>query len=120
MSQTTTERNATSIMTQLHQLTREMMKKKDDADFLIKSVEDRQSLINEFEPMRSDLTEDEMNAMRTTIQEILEMDRSINAALENHRDTVKSQLKQSAGQQKILSYTNKALSSSGSYMDYKK
>jgi hypothetical protein len=121
----TEHKDAAAIVDEIYRVTVEMNGKLDDADFLIERVEARQVLIDEYErreksgePMFA--TESDGQRMLDTIKQIMELDKGINAALERLRDEVKAKLSSAQTNQKVLGYTNSAMSGTGSYMDIKK
>lgn len=114
-------RSKIEIMSQLHNLTKEMVDKKDDADFLIASVEKRQDLMTEYDQVVAMKLEDgsDADAIKRLVKDVIKMDQGIAVALTRHRDQSKQELSRSNNQQKVLSYTNQAMSTSGSYMDFR-
>lgn len=123
MSSAVSTRGRVEVITELYELTKEMERRKDDADFLIASVEKRQGLMDEYDLLRQntdDPGEEAKAEMGRMVKEVIGMDTAITAALEGHKKASKADLTASNRQQKVLGYVNQALSSSGSYMDYKK
>lgn len=124
MSESTDTRSKLAIIKELHALTKGMVARKNDADYLILSVEQRQDLMDEYDLLDNSGGEgespDDPAEIKRLIQEIIGMDSTISAALEQHKIESKSDLANSNTQQKILGYTNQAMSTSGSYMDYRK
>lgn len=121
-----TPRTKLAIMTELYKLTKMMVANQKDADFLILSVEKRQDLMDEcdafdlYHPDAATQTEADQLEFKRMLQEIIKFDATITEALKKHRTESKASLVTSTAQQKVLGYTNQAMSSSGSYMDYKK
>lgn len=118
-------RSRLMIMRELLALTKEMDARAADEDFLIGGVQKRQNLIEEYDSVREDgaippIEPGERAEIKKIAGEIVEMDARISEALQKHKAQAKSDLTQSNNQQKVLGYVNQALSSSGSYMDYKK
>lgn len=121
---TKTVRNRLDIIVELHKITKQMTDRSGDADFLMLSVDKRQTLMDEYDAMqqlRDDpTTYEEQTEIRRLVKDIIKMDNIIADALENHQKEAKAELVNSNKQQRVLGYTNQAMSASGSYMDYKK
>lgn len=117
-------RGRLQVMQELLIITKEMVRLRDDPEFLIQSVDKRQELIDEFEAMRaqdaSPLSDEDLAETKRLAQEIAGMDGVITAALEGHRNLAKEKLVANANHRKVVSYLNKTVSSSGNYMDFKK
>lgn len=116
-------RGRLEIMRELLAVTTEMIQKPDDVEFLLSSVDRRQALIEEFEleqKRNASLAPADLAEAKRLAQEVVALDKDIAVTLEAHRDTAKTDLTASNHHQRVLGYVNKALSSSGSYMDYKK
>lgn len=117
-------RSKLEIVTEMLELTRRMLEKREDADFLIESIDKRQEFMDEYDQLTvsagGDLTAKEQDEIKRMIQEIIILDKTVNSALNRHMIVSKDALANSNNQKKVLAYTNSALSSSGSYMDYKK
>ena len=113
--------SARELTEELLNLTRQMALKTDDVDFLLQGVDRRQALMDEFDKTTADDAECRKNAeLRRMVDEIISLDKVIGEALIGHREHTKQDVSASNQQKRILSYTNQAISSSGSYMDYKK
>lgn len=125
MSGAVKDRNGLEIITEMLALTREMSYKTDDADFLLASIERREQLMQEYDAVTSATLYAKEDAGRDKpeikhmIDEIIELDKTINASLLSMRNEAKQQVTSSNIQKKVLNYTNQAISSSGSYMDFK-
>lgn len=116
-------RSRPEIMRELLALTKDMANQRNDEDFLIASVDKRQALIDEFDRMEQEdsaLPDDMRDKIRAMASEAVALDRIIASALEDHYKRIKDNLTSNTQQQRLLNYTNHAMSSSGSYMDYKK
>lgn len=124
MSKPSVKRGRMRIITELYELTKEMEQRRDDADFLILSVEKRQDLMDEYDILRlqnsDELDERAEEELKRMVKEVIHMDAAIAAALEEHRRVSKKELAASNSQQKLMGYMSGAISASGSYMDYKK
>lgn len=119
------ERSGLAVMAEMLELTRKMAAS-GDADFLISSIDKRQSLIDEYEllkapgsPATAELERDKAEIGRIK-GEIVELDKKIDVSLKSMMSQTKAELENSVSNAKVLNYTNNAISSSGSYMDYKK
>lgn len=113
------------IMEELLDLTKEMLLKEEDEEFLIESVDKRQILMDEYDLVdaRDDIPElspQELQRISGIAQEIIKLDVQISNALERHKAKSKEELTASNSKQRILGYVNQALSASGSYMDFRK
>ena len=121
-----TPRTKLAIMTELHQLTKMMLDNREESDFLILSVEKRQDLMDEYDALelyqRGDAPQAEtgQSEIKGMVQEMIKWDVTITEALKKHKIQSKASLATNTVQQKIMGYTNQAMSASGSYMDYKK
>lgn len=119
-------RTKLAIITELHELTKMMFDNCEESDFLILSVEKRQDLMDEYDALdlyhrdQAAPTENEQKKIKELAQETIKLDSTINDALNKHKIASKESLATNTAKQKIMGYTNQALSSSGSYMDYKK
>lgn len=118
-------RGKLAIVADLFEITRRMTEQIENADFLIFSVEKRQDYINEFDMLGNNPVEEELSPQDEVeigkmIQEMIGMDVTLTKALEGHKTEAKAALATSNNQKKVLGYMNQAISSSGSYMDYKK
>lgn len=118
-------RSRMDILADLLELTRAMLQKCQDADFLIASVNRRQELMDEYDELGSKDPESAESfslspQAKGIAEEIISMDKTIQAALEKHRVQAKSDVAASNNRQKVLGYVSNAISSSGSYMDYRK
>lgn len=112
------------IITELLDLTRKMTKS-GDADFLIEAIDRRGELMAEYDalkasdPEASAVTEANKPEFSEMINEIIELDKKINKSLFSMYHEAKTGLQSSTKSNKILNYTNQAISASGSYMDFK-
>lgn len=116
--------NKLEIITTLYHLTCEMSERCNDADFLIQAVDKRQELMDCYNNITADEidapTEQSLLEIKRMVREIIRMDVTISATLEKHKSQAKGSLASSTNQNRMLGYVNQAVSSSGSYMDYKK
>lgn len=112
------------IITELLDLTRKMAKS-DDTDFLIEAIDRRGELMAEYDalkassPEASAAIEKNRPDISEMLNEIIELDKKINKSLFSMYHEAKSGLQSSTRNNKILNYTNQAISASGSYMDIK-
>jgi hypothetical protein len=118
-------RGAAAIVHDLYACTSDMMRYLEDADMLIELVEKRQALSDEFAARKNSgeplYASDSVRAQAESYYaKINEMTPKIIKAMERHRDEAKTQLTSLKTNQRVLRYTNSAISGSGSYMDYKK
>lgn len=126
MSESAAERSGLEIISELLSLTRLMVAKIDNSDFLVSSVDERGRLLEEYGYLKNSSAsakaeiEKDKPKIDKMISEITNFDKQINAALIAFRDEAKRDLQNSNTQKKVLNYTNNTISSSGSYLDIKK
>ena len=117
------KRGLTDIMTDMLEHTREMLSQKDDADLVMDTIEKRSVLISEFDALIKNTPADEFALLKPELHsmanEMLKMDGEIMASLQAMKESAKQDLKDSTQQNKVMGYASKAISSSGSYLDYK-
>ena len=117
------KRSLTDIMSDMLAFTHEMISQKDDYDVVMGIIEKRSLLIDEFDALRKKVPDGEFDRVTPEIRrmanEMLEMDVEVGKTLESMKEGAKQDLKDSTQQNKILNYANKAVSSSGSYIDFK-
>jgi len=114
-------RSRVTIMTELKDVTDRMLHNRSSFDIMLRGVEERQGLMEEFDMLSADdLSEDDRRTIKSLAKEILQKDSILNAALETLRAESKQNLAENQAKQRVLGYTNNAMSASGSYMDYKK
>lgn len=112
------------IITELLELTRKMANS-GDADFLIEAIDRRGELMSEYDALKASnpkafaVTEASEPEISEMINEIIELDKKINKSLFSMYHEAKTGLQSSTKSNKILNYTNQAISASGSYMDFK-
>lgn len=112
------------MITELLNLTRKMSKS-DDADFLIEAVDKRSELMAKYDALKASdpetaaAIEKNKPEISEMINEIIELDKKINKSLFSMYHEAKAGLQNSTKNNKILNYTNQAISASGSYMDFK-
>ena len=118
-------RNLADVVDDLYRLTVEMTLHLEDADYLIEHIDLREELADEYrrlcaggEPLYSSVQEKEQTS--DFLAQVAEMDKVIINAIERLRSDIKRRLSESKSNQRVLNYTNAAISGSGSYMDYKK
>lgn len=121
MSGTHGNRTRVTIMTELRDVTDRMLHNRTSSDIMLAGVEERQGLMEEFDMLSADdLLEEDRLAIKSIAKEILQKDIILNAALEALKAESKQGLAENQAKQKVLGYTNNAMSAAGSYMDYKK
>jgi len=117
------KRGLMDIMSDMLAFTHEMILQKNDSDIVIGIIEKRSLLIDEFDALRKNAPDAELlrikPELRRMANEMLKMDIEIIETLESMKESAKQNLKDSTQQNKILKYANKAVSSSGSYIDFK-
>lgn len=112
------------IIIELLNITRKMSKSS-DPDFLVEAIDKRGELMAEYDRLKASDTqsvasiEKHKAQISDMINEIIELDKKINRTLFSLYQDAKINLKNSNQSNKILNYTNNAISSTGSYMDYK-
>ena len=123
MNQSPDTRTKMELANEMLALTKRMAQNLKDAEFLVDGVEKRQALMDAFDR----ITQEQESAappnpqmLRTIFTEIQRLDTAITASLLQHREQAKARLANSNQQNKVLAYTNNAMSASGSYMDYRK
>lgn len=124
MSNVRSKRSILAVMTEILTLTRKMAASR-DADFLVSAIDDRERLIDEYkhlkaDPGAADAFERDKPEIDKMTGEIAELNKTIGATLNSLLAEAKLELESSVSRNKVLNYTNNAISSSGSYMDYKK
>lgn len=124
MSDSVKERGGLEIISEILSLTRRMISKIDDPDFLVESIEKRELLMGEYDrvkvnPSAQAAIERDKPEIKTIIAEIVELDKKIEKALNVFRNEVKQEVESANMQKRVLGYTNKAISDSGSYLDLK-
>lgn len=120
-------RSFSHVLADLHLLTTRMLEQRHDADFLIRGLEQRQALMDEYDtlakadPYRKGMAEQNPKA-KETVAKIVEMDKVILAALEEHKANAQKDVAnanaQQAANQRVMDYLGRP--ASGSVMDYKK
>jgi len=116
-------RGLQDIMSDMLAFTQEMVSQKDNAELVMDMIEKRGVLIHKFDALMKDTPADEFErlkpGLRRMAQQMLEMDSEIMVSLQAIKESAKQDLKDSAQQNKVMNYASKAISSSGSYIDYK-
>lgn len=119
-----TTKDGRKLIEELYLLTDSMVGQIHDADFLLAGVEDRQRLMDEYDAWAKQnqdahaaLTTDPQ--VRKSVDKILSLDQSIIKAMEEFKKEVQRDVSASSAQQKVMGYLSNAISSSGSYMDFK-
>jgi hypothetical protein len=118
-------RDGGAILDDLHILTTRMVEQRHDADFLIDGIERRQTLIDEYEDWAEVHPQEREGYERTDkakklVEKILGMDQIISKTLSEFKAAAQQSVQSANTQQKVISYLNGSISSSGSYMDVKK
>ena len=106
----------------IHEVTLSMLGEKDDVDFVNTQLDKRQKLMDAFDSLSVEgvpvfVSLDDQKTANLLVKEVIKMDEKIFELLTDTRNEVKGKLTTSQNSQTVLNYTNKALSSSGSYMD---
>lgn len=120
------ERTGLEIIAEMLSITRDMSGHLSDADYITDALDRRELLMIEYDavtgatPYAEERTARDKPEIRRMIGEIMELDKTVNAALCAMRAEVKQEVASSNAQKKVLNYTNQAISASGSYMDFKK
>lgn len=125
MNQQNHPRSRLDFLKQILDLTNRMTPQKDNVDFLLQTIDQRQELMDEYDRRQKQgdfppKTPEEKAQLQAVAREILELDKALATTLNAHKEEAKEQLSASNSQKKVLGYINQAISSSGSYMDYKK
>ena len=125
MSEAAEGRAGLEILTDLLELTRSMLLKRQDANFLLESVDQRRLFMDEYDAFALQHPQEAVRIAsapetKAVLEDIISMDVSIRKALEQHKADAKADVANSTSQQKVLGYVANAISSTGSYMDYKK
>lgn len=106
------------IIKLIYEITCEMNKKCDDAEFLMAGIEKRQSLMDEYDIYKQLHPENNREKLKEMVKEIIIMDKKISASLEAHRKDVKEKLTESKNKNKVLGYFTSTVVS-GRVMDFK-
>lgn len=115
-------RRRLDILKELLALTKKMASKRSDADFLLASVLRRQALMLEYDQVKvglPPLSPSESDEALHIAQEIMTLDKIINATLEGHRNETMAELKKHNPSQKLLGY-QQAQPASGNHFDLRK
>lgn len=116
------ERGCLEIMNELLAITREMAGT-EDVDILFASIDRRGLLIEEYEQVKAaspNAEEKNRQEIGRVKAEIAKLNKEVDKTLQKLYAQAKDDLKNSNAQNKVLGYTNQAMSSAGSYMDFKK
>jgi esterase/lipase superfamily enzyme len=113
-------RSARAIIGDLHTLTKAMVGRLDDPDYLVESVEKREALMEEFDACIMAHPDVDKSAFARQISEILAMDERINASLKYLKNATKSKLNETKRRQQAAAYTATQRHSSGTFMNYAK
>lgn len=118
-------RDGAAIFADLLALTNRMVEQRHDADFLIGGVDKREILLEEYRAWAdanpdSKAQYEQDSETRQMLEKILAMDKVITKALSDLKVEAQKEVAQSNAQQKMIGYISGNISSSGSYMDYKK
>ncbi|MDR2932631.1 MAG: flagellar protein FliT [Oscillospiraceae bacterium] len=114
------ERTGIMIITDLYNLTNSMVRQIGDSDYLVECVDKRQKLMDEYDAYKALHPDEDITEIKKVVKDILVMDQRINASLNTHKREVKEKLSGAQTQQKAMGYASNYMSSSGSYMNYKK
>lgn len=115
------KRTGTDIITDLYNLTNDMVRQRDDADFLIEGVDRREKLMDEYDAYAREHPDEDQTEIKKMIREIIVLDKKIRASVTAHKVDVESKLAEAKNKQQLMgSYLNNMQSAAGSYMDYKK
>lgn len=122
MSGAAKNRGGLEIMNDILGITQEIAGS-EDVDFIIASLDRRGFLMDEYDRVKAaspeSIKKDRSNIDRVKV-EIAKLDSGIGDNLQKLRAQAKQDLESSNTQKKVLGYANQAVSSSGSYMDFKK
>ena len=119
------ERSGLSIVEELLTLTRRMAES-DDLDFIVEAIDRRGELMEEYDRLKTanryfaEAAERCRPQIKNLVGEIMKLDDVINKKLVEFRETTKQELQGSVAKNRVLKYTNSAISSRGSYLDVKK
>lgn len=122
MSSDIKKRTGLEIMADILSVTREMAGS-ENADFIVDSIDRRERLMAEYDGLKAaspDSIERDRQKIDRVKAEIAQLDKEVLRTLNKLHSLVKDDLKTTNAQQKVMGYTNQAMSASGSYMDYKK
>jgi esterase/lipase superfamily enzyme len=113
-------RSARTIIDDLHTLTKAMVGRLDDPDYLVECVEKREALMNEFDACVLAHPDVDKRAFARQIGEILALDERITPSLKQLRNTAKSKLGETKRRQQAAAYTASQRRSAGTFMNYAK
>jgi phage host-nuclease inhibitor protein Gam len=119
------ERSGLSIVEELLALTRRMAES-DDLDFIVGAIDRRGELMDEYDRLKAsnryfaEAAEKGRPQIKKLVAEIMKLDDIINRKLVDFRESNKQDLQGSVAKNRVLKYTNSAISAAGSYMDVKK
>jgi len=112
-------RDAGTIITELHELTQDMVKRLEDPDYLVECVDKRQKLMDEFDAYeKANPANVDKEKLKVLVGDIIVMDRKINASLEKHKRDTKGRLIDIKRQQQETDA--KATAPAGSFMKQSK
>ncbi len=113
-----------AIITELLSLTKKMVQS-DDLDFLVESIEKREQLMAEYDalkassPAAADAIKQDKPQISKMMSEMIQLDKKINRVIDRLYDEAKKEVQGSVQNNKVLKYTNQAISGTGSYFDIK-
>jgi phage host-nuclease inhibitor protein Gam len=119
------ERSGLAIVEELLYVTRRMAES-DDLDFIVEAIDRRGELMDEYDRLKAtnryfaEAAEKGRPQIRKLVAEIMKLDDIINKKLVEFRESNKQDLQGSVAKNRVLKYTNSAISAAGSYMDVKK
>jgi phage host-nuclease inhibitor protein Gam len=119
------ERSGLTIVEELLAVTRRMAES-DDLDLIVASIDRRGELMDEYDKLKAsnryfaETAERSRPQIKKLVAEIMKLDETINKRLVEFRENNKQDLQGSVAKNRVLKYTNSAISSAGSYMDVKK
>lgn len=116
---TSAERDALTIIRELHDLTSDMVKRIDEPDFLVEGVEHRQALMDEYDAYSKEHPYLDKTSLKKLVSEVLAMDEKINSHLLAHKSGSKRKLIEIRSKQQTISYGT-GTAAAGSFMNYTK
>lgn len=118
-------RSGLSIVEELLILTRKMAES-DDLNFIVEAIDQRGALMGEYDHLKNtdrlfaESAEQGRPQIKKLVAEIMKLDSIVNKKLVEFRENNQHNLRGSVVRNRVLNYTNSAISAAGSYMDVKK
>jgi hypothetical protein len=119
------ERTGVIIVEELLFISRKMAES-EDLDYIVDAIDRRSALMAEYDRLKANNSyfaeglEKNRARIKKMVDEIISLDSVTNRTLMELREDVKKHLEGATAKRRVLQYTNSAISTAGSYMDFKK